>query len=176
LRDGTGRKILAGTCGWTGRLRRWNALIAIAASIASFVTIPLWPVSHQSSLLSFEAARLLPSVIAVILAVPFRHQPVFLAVTDRQLICVRMSGTWPTKVRFRIPRLAARVQGGPRTVRSRSITYFGPGARDWGLRFTAAGPWRQDLDDLVAVLQAGGTPVNGYVPGALQFTGIPPQS
>jgi hypothetical protein len=161
-----GEQILAGTFGSTGRWQRQERLAVAAVYLAAWICgIEVSPSGHPS------ATLLVPVITAPLItsladaALSARHRKVFLALTNRRLICVRMPFGRMARVRFRVPRELARVLGGPRGRRASSVTYFGPGAKARGLRITVAGAWRHDLDDLVAGLQAAGVPVDGYLPG-----------
>jgi hypothetical protein len=47
-------------------------------------------------------------------------------------------------------------------LRSTSVVVRAPGLPPAGLQFSAAGPWRQDLDQFVAEMQTAGFRVGGY--------------
>jgi hypothetical protein len=85
--------------------------------------------------------------------------PVFIAVTQRQFICYRLSrvGNEPIRPLFRAPltwvRMTTLVSGLPR---GRSVRYSGPGAGYRGLRLNVHARWRKDLDQVLAALQASG--------------------
>lgn len=107
----------------------------------------------------------LPALLSVVL--PFRRRPVFVAVTERQFICYRLS--WmtndPVRMLFRAPLLAVRVTGqGRRWPQQTSIRYDGPGAEERGLRLNVTGRWRRDLDEVLAALHARGASVAGPPP------------
>jgi len=57
-----------------------------------------------------------------------------------------------------------RLRGGPSSavLRSTSVVVRAPGLPPAGLQFSAAGPWRQDLDQFVAEMQTAGFRVGGY--------------
>jgi hypothetical protein len=101
------------------------------------------------------------------MAMQFRRRPVFVAVTQRQLICYRLSrmASEPTRLMFCAPLAAVRMtSAGARAPRWRSIRYSGPGAESRGLRFNVLGRWRQDLDEVLTALRAGGAGVEGLPP------------
>jgi hypothetical protein len=104
----------------------------------------------------------------------FGRRPVFVAVTERQLICYRLSRMTndPDRLLFRAPLLAVRVTcpggSGPRRT---SIRYDGPGAGERGLRLSVTGSWRRDLDEVLAALHARGASVAGLPPAQAASVG-----
>ena len=150
-----GDQIIAGTWAMAGPTPWLDTLVAvpfIAFSVAGFTTgaspSPLWGVT--------------PSLVPLVLLV--WRRPVFVAVTERQLICYRLSRMTnePVRLMFCAPLLAVRVtslgRSGPR---STSIRYDGPGAEKRSLRLNVIGRWRQDLDEVLAALHARGASVAG---------------
>ena len=106
-------------------------------------------------------------LINLALLVPlFRRRPVFVAVTQRQVICYRLSrmNNAPGRLLFCAPLLSTRVTYLGRFLRWRSIRYDGPGAEGRSLRLNVAGRWRQDLDEVLAALLAQGGGVEGLSP------------
>lgn len=91
------------------------------------------------------------TAICVPLTMMIMRRPVFVAVTERELICYRLSrGTNdPDRLWFRAPLLTVRVTSlGPVVFsRWRSIRYDGPGVDGRGLRLNVYGRWRRDLDE-----------------------------
>jgi hypothetical protein len=156
-----GEQILAGTFGWTGHWGGWDSIGAAAGLAFGTAGVPL-------HLFDVPAGMLLAAFPSLLLN---RRRYVFLAVTDRQLICLQTyrSG-WPHKVLFRTARETVQMRGGPRRRLWRSVRYLGLDTKTQDLRLSAGGAWRQDLDDLVGILQAAGIPVDGYIPGGLPAT------
>jgi hypothetical protein len=182
-----GEQILAGAYGHTAPLSRRTASAALVASVA-FGPLLAGLLQHVTGRASISLLALV-SVLGVnvvhllIFNLGGMRRGVFLAVTDRQLICLTMRDAKPVRrsaasslillrsappdlpiVRFAVPRTAARLTGGPPGRDASRVTYFGPGARPRGLRITATGIWRQDLDEVVATLLAAGGTVDGYAP------------
>jgi hypothetical protein len=110
------------------------------------------------------------------LVLQFGRRPVFIAVTSRELICYRVSrlDSEPGRLMFRAPLTAVRMTSSGRgALRWRSVRYSGPGAGQRPLRLHAAGRWREDLDQVLTALQAGGARVEGPLalsPGAGELT------
>jgi hypothetical protein len=107
----------------------------------------------------------LPTLLSLILV--FRRRPVFVAVTEHQLICYRLSRMTndPDRLLFRAPLLAVRVTCPGRSwPRQTSIRYDGPGAEERGLRLNVTGSWRRDLDEVLAALHTRGASVAGLPP------------
>jgi hypothetical protein len=107
------------------------------------------------------------------------RRPVFVAVTQRQLICYRLSRVTnsPGRLLFCAALPAVRVTSLRRTVPGwRSIRYDGPGAGERGLRLNVPGSWRQDLDEVLPALNALGASVSGLpaVQAAPQFPAAEP--
>jgi hypothetical protein len=182
-----GEQILAGAYGHTAVLTPRTARAALAAWGASgpLLALLLEHLTGRAStgLITLEAVVSAGIVPVLISQLGRTRRGVFLAVTDRQLICLTMRDGKPVRqsaagslillrpppadrpvVRFAVPRTAARLTGAPPGRDTSRVTYFGPGARRWGLRITATGIWRQDLDEVVATLLAAGGTVDGYAP------------
>lgn len=123
--------------------------------------------------IAFEVARItagagpgawsfVPSLVPLALLV--WRRPMFVAVTERQLICYRLSRmtSEPVRLLFCAPLLAVRVTSlGRSAPRSASIRYDGPGAEGRSLRLNVTGRWRQDLDEVLTALHARGASVAG---------------
>jgi len=164
-----GDQIIAGTLAMSGYSPAWDVLAA-APAIGSGVagTVGLFSNYSPSPALVLVGLGLSPLIL-----VPLQHRrwPVFLAVTQRQFICYRLSkvGNEPTRLLFRAPstsvRLTTLVNGVPRW---RSLRYSGPGAGDRGLRLNVHARWGKDLDGVLAALQASGAAVE-----AAPRTGLP---
>lgn len=107
---------------------------------------------------TFQPFAPLFSVVLPLVLV-FVRKPVFVAVTQRQLICYRLGrmDNAPGRLLFCAPVSATRVtylgSSGPRW---KAIRYEGPGAEGRSLRLNVGGRWRQDLDEVLAVLPAHG--------------------
>jgi hypothetical protein len=161
-----GDQIMAGTLATTGPSAIWDLLLGLPVLAGT--------VASATGLFgSFDPALLIgPFLVFVpfLLAWPLRlrRKPVFVAVTQRQFICYRMSrlGNEPSRLLFSAPPAAVRL----RFVNSwmlnwESVRYSGPGAGGRGLRLNVRGPWRSDLHEALAALQAGGAAVDGPPPG-----------
>jgi hypothetical protein len=157
-----GDQIIAGTLAMSGYSPAWDVLAAlpsVAGGIAGVV-----------GLFSNYAASPGPSVAGLGLgtfllsSVQLRRRPVFLAVTQQQFICYRLSkvGNEPTRLLFRAPLASVRMASpGSWAPRWRSVRYSGPGAGDRGLRLNVHGHWRKDFDEVLAALHASGAAVDG---------------
>lgn len=171
-----GEQILAGAYGVTGLRRPWSLVSTAIVLMSNPVFDPA--VDRFTSMHSLAGFVLtMCPAIALALEAAYRRRRVFLAVTDRQLICIRMSSLGTDKPIVRVPREMVVMRGGPGGRWTSSVTYLGPrvsGGRTRvsgrGTRVGVAGAWRQDLDDLVGILQAAGIPVDGYIPGGLPST------
>jgi hypothetical protein len=160
---GPGDQIIAGTWALTGPSPAWDllpGLPAIAGGVSggldlfSSISVPVFGVA--------AGAGVVVGSYPLTLAVQLRRRPVFIAVTQRELICYRLSriGNEPVSLLFRAPLAAVRVTRlGSAMPRWRSVRYTGPGAESRGLRLNVGGRWRQDLDEVLTALQAGGAAV-----------------
>jgi hypothetical protein len=114
------------------------------------------------------------TLVCAPLALQLMRRSVFVAVTERELICYRLSRMTndPDRLWFRAPLLTVRVTSLEPVVfsRWRSIRYDGPGADGRGLRLNVYGRWRRDLDDVLAVLHTQGASMAG-LPPASQLVG-----
>jgi hypothetical protein len=106
-----------------------------------------------------------PGLLSLVpLVMLFWRRPVFVAVTQRQLICYRLfrMTNVPARLLFCAPPPTVRVtRMGRRMPGWRSIRYNGPGAEGRSLRLNVAWPWRRDLDEVLAALHARGASVAG---------------
>lgn len=167
-----GDQIMAGTLAITGPSTAWDllpVLPGLAGSAAGAAGL-----FSSFSFPDVAAAGL--GVVPYLLALPlqFWRRPVFVAVTQRQLICYRMSrlGNEPSRLLFCAPLAGVRMtslSGGMPPWRS--VRYSGPGADGRSLRFNVRGRWREDLNEVLTTLQAGGAAVDGLPLGrpALQL-------
>jgi hypothetical protein len=149
-----GDQIIAGTRALTGPTPWLEMLgtVPIVFAVAGFTTDA-----------TFQPFGVLLVNLAL-LALPFMRRPVFVAVTQRQLICYRLSrmNDQPVRLLFCAPLLSTRMTYlGRSAPRWRSIRYDGPGAESRSLRLNVAGRWRRDLDEVLAALQAQGGGVEG---------------
>jgi len=162
-----GERIIAGACAMTGW--RWRELcVAIGLSGWAALTVPV--LGHLSPL-----GSLLLGVMPILL-VPFyvldtTRRRVFIAITDRQLICVSVRRLLAGRVRFHAPIGSFHIRRAVSRRRYRSLTYVGPGAPVSGLRVTATGRSRRDMNDVVSTLQAAGVLIDGFVPAVLAELG-----
>ena len=155
-----GDQIIAGTLAMSGIgpwLEMLFILLVIALEVAGITAgtnlAPFWP-------------GLAPLLLVVRLAT---RRPVFVAVTQRQLICYRMSWNYePVRLSFCAPLPTVRVTSLRRPApRWRSVRYDGPGAERGSLRLNVFGGWRPDLDEVLVALQAAGARVTGLPPAQL---------
>jgi hypothetical protein len=95
---------------------------------------------------------------AGVILVPNLSRPVFLAVTDRQLICVRLSRVTsaPVGLIFAVPLAAAGTTSYRPGRWSSSLRCRWPGRRGRGRRLTIAPRWQPELEAVVAALRAAG--------------------
>jgi hypothetical protein len=162
-----GDQIIAGTLAISGSAPAWDALAALpalAGGIAGGVNL----FSNVSGP-AFGADASISVIFGTFLMLLFqlRRGPVFLAVTQRQLICYRLArmDNEPTRLLFCAPLAAVRMTSLRRRMPFwRSVRYSGPGTGDRSLRFNVQGNWRKDLDEVLAALQAGGAAVEGAPP------------
>jgi hypothetical protein len=101
---------------------------------------------------------------AILLGLLFWRKPVFIAVTERQLICYRLSRTAnkPLRPWFCAPLLTVRVTFLNCSLsRWTSIRYDGPGVEGRGLRLNLTPSWGRDLDEVLAALHDRGASVAG---------------
>jgi hypothetical protein len=166
-----GEQILAGAFGRVGRLHPWAAWATFVTwTVGALVTAPFLDLIPRplpvTELLGMSVVIVMTPTLTAEVGL---HRGVFLAVTDRQLICVRMRQGAPvrprkigprTAVRFHVPLESVRLRTWPGGERSTSVTYLGPGVRKSGLRVTTTGIWREDLDEVVSALRARAVPVD----------------
>jgi hypothetical protein len=114
-----------------------------------------------------NAVSLAVAILTIAVSAPpiFRKQ-VFVAITQRQFICYRLTlfGR-PRRLMF-----AAPLQSGPVSCHRWSMRYPGPGSKT--IRFNAGPRWRVDLGQVASALQASGTFVeSGRRPSAALRSG-----
>jgi hypothetical protein len=153
-----GDQIVGGTLTMTGSMT-WDLMAGVPAIMAMVAgTAGLIGAANPSAGLAFAGLpplALLPQL---------RRRLVFVAVTRQELIGYRMSrmGNKPDRLLFRAPLAAVRVtSAGRRAPGWRSFRYSGPGADGRGLQLNVQRQWRQDLDEVLGALQAGGAAVEG---------------
>jgi hypothetical protein len=136
------------------------ALAAIGVGIAGtfdFLGSGLSPGARAVlGIVSFTAG--LQKVVAAMM-----RKPVFVAVTQRSLICYRLSrlGHAPVRLLFRAPPDLVHITGSAHRGRLWSaVRYRGPEARKRGVRLSIAWYWRQDLHQVLAALQFAGATVD----------------
>jgi hypothetical protein len=151
-----GDQVIAGTWAMTGPTP-WLDMLTVLPCVFAVAAI-----TTDVTLEPFrELVNLAP------LALLLWRRPVFVAVTQRQVICYRLSrmNNAPVRLLFCAPLLSTRVTYlGRSWPRWRSVRYDGPGAEGRSLRLNVAGRWRQDLDEVLAALQAQGGRVEGLSP------------
>lgn len=157
-----GDQIIAGTWAMSGSSPAWDVLAAVPAVAGGVVAAAnLFGYHTASPGFPLVGIGLNPFILVPL---QYRRRPVFIAVTQRQLICYRLSriGNEPTRLFFCAPLASVRMtslrSGIPRW---RSIHYSGPGASDRGLRLNVYGHWRKDLDEVLTALQASEAAVDG---------------
>lgn len=158
-----GDLIIAGTLAVTGPTPWLEALGAVpivvaVAGITTGVTLePFWQFCNLA-----------------LLVLAFTRRPVFVAVTQRQLICYRLSrmNNAPVRLLFCAPLVSTRVTYlGRSWPRWRSFRYDGPGAEGRSLRLNVVGRWRQDLDEVLTAVQTQGGGVEGLSPAQIMAPG-----
>jgi hypothetical protein len=160
-----GDQIMAGALAMTGPSPAWDGLLALPALVGGIA-------GAEGLFGSFSPPRLLGSVLVFVpflTAWPLQllRKPLFVAVTQRQIICYRMSklGNEPSRLLFSAPLAAVRMTLlGGRVPNWRAVRYSGPGADVRGLRFNISRRWRKDLGELLVALQTGGAAVDGIPP------------
>jgi hypothetical protein len=162
-----GEQILAGSLAVTGWWRWREACIGLGLSCPALLAGPLPVLGHASPLGSLLLGTLLPILLLPLFVLDVTRRNVFVAVTDRQLICLSMRNMTPSRVRFHVPIGSFQIRKVMSRNRYRSLAYAGPGVRTPRLRVTATGRWRQDMDEVTETLQAAGVPVDGFVPAPL---------
>jgi hypothetical protein len=157
-----GDQIIAGTLAMPGAAPAWDALAALPALAAGIAASLNFFTSASNPTLGAVADIGVLSTFCLMLPLQFRRGPVFLAATQRQLICYRLSrfGNEPMRPLFCAPLASVRIT----SLRSalppwKSVRYNGPGAGDRGLRLNIHGRWRKDLDEVLAALQTSGAAV-----------------
>ena len=158
-----GDQIIAGTWAVTGPTP-WLEMLGTVATVLAVAGI--------TTDMTLEPFRELVTLAPLVLL--FWRRPVFVAVTQRQLICYRLSrmNNAPDRLLFCAPLPSTRMTYlGRSAPRWRSIRYDGPGAESRGLRLNVAGRWRQDLDEVLAALQAQGGSVEGVSPAQTMALG-----
>jgi hypothetical protein len=157
-----GDQIIAGTSAMSGYSPAWDVLASVPSVAGGVVSsASLFSNSTGSPGLALVGLGLSPFIL-----VPLQmgRRPLFVAVTQRQFICYRLSrvGNEPTRLLLRAPLASVRMTSlGSWAPRWRSVRYSGPGAGDRGLRLNVHGRWRKDLDEVLAALQASGAAVEG---------------
>ena len=157
-----GDEIMAGLLAKTGLPPLLDSIAVLAPVAVAFAGI------IPGGSMTFIWAGSLPSLATI--AIPFLRRPVFVAVTQRELICYRLSRirNKPVRLMFRAPLTLVRLTGTSRSVlRWRSVRYSRPGAERRMLRLNVYGAWRADLAEAVTALQVGGAAVeasNGSIP------------
>jgi hypothetical protein len=167
-----GDQIIAGALAMSGYSPAWDLLAAVP-SLAGGVVGSVGLFSNYTASPGPTLAGLgLGSFI--LSSLQLQRRPVFVAVTQRQFICYRLSrvGSEPTRLLFRTSLASVRMASlGSWAPRWRSVRYSGPGAGDRGLRLNVHGRWRKDLDEVLAALQATGAAVEGAPRGELPAAG-----
>lgn len=155
-----GDQIIAGTWAMAGP-GPWLDLLGAVVGVAGVaLAAGLAGIKTGAGLGALMAVA--PTLVSAVMQ--FRRWPVFMAVTQRQLICYRLSRTKnaPARLLFCAPPVTVRMTRLRRTMPgSKPIRYDGPGAEGRSLQLNVAWPWRRDLDEVLAALQAQGASVAG---------------
>jgi len=158
-----GEQLVAGVYATTGW--RWREVCAaLGLSAWAILTIPV--VGHLS-VLGTLLLGLAPVLFLPLYVLDVTRRRVFIAITDRQLICVSMKRLLAGRVRFHAPIGSFQIRRAVSRSRYRSLTYVGPGAPASGLRVTATGKSRHDMTEVADALQSAGVAVGGFVPALL---------
>ena len=156
-----GDQIIAGTSAMTGPGFWLDMLGAVAGVVAAVIGVRLAGIM-TGPIPGLVVAGAAPGLLSAV--VSSCRKPVFVAVTQRQLICYRMSRMTnrPARMLFCAPLVAVRVTClGRRTPLWRAIRYDGPGAEGRSMRLNVVWLWRHDLDEALAALHARGASVAG---------------
>ena len=134
--------------------------------VSTLVTLILVLTFFLAAVITRDAHVYVPILIAsavVNAAVQSRQKVYFVVVTERQLICHRLSRfTWrPTRLLFTAPLAAAHVTVGGQTPLGQPVRYSGPGPQRQGLHLHVGNRSAGDLEEVLAALQAGGASVAG---------------
>lgn len=134
--------------------------------ISTLVTLILVLTFFLAAVITRDAHVYLPILIAsavVNAAVQSRQKIYFVVVTERQLICQRLSRLTGrlTRLLFTAPLAAAHVTAGGQTPLGKSVRYSGPGPHRQGLHLYVGNRSAGDLEEVLAALQAGGASVAG---------------
>jgi hypothetical protein len=152
-----GDQIIAGTWASAGPGPASDLLAGVAGTVFfAFLSVDVFSHPYGSSSVTIVGPSLLPLLLQLL------RRPVFIAVTQRQLICYRMSrmSNQPSRLLFSAPVAAVRMTRLPaRAPYWKSARYLGPGTDGRGLRLNVNGRWRQDLNEVLWALQAGGAVV-----------------
>jgi hypothetical protein len=173
-----GDQIIAGTWAQTGPS-------PLVDTLASLPFLAVWlhqiiaggPVPDPGrgllSLMTFLADSAVGGLLP--LALLIWRRPVFIAVTQRQLICYGLTRltSEPARLLFTAPLAAVRIRPGLRVLGCRSVRYDGPGAGQRPLRLSVSARWRHDLDQVLTAVQAGGAIVQGRQPAAAAALELP---
>jgi hypothetical protein len=153
-----GDQIIAGTWATQGA-GLWVETLVVAALTALGLVIPLG--ADPASFLAWCAPLFLGTLVPLVS--PAWRRPVFVAVTQRQLICYRLSMVnEPGRILVCAPLAFVRVTYlGRRMPLGRSIRYDVPGAQRPSLRLNVPARWLRDLDEVLAALRAQGVSVAG---------------
>jgi hypothetical protein len=155
-----GEKIWAGVLAATDRPRRIRASQILA--LAVLTVMGAGAVRGVFAPQYADPALICAALSMLTLGRAWRRH-LFLAVTDRQVICVAVKNDTPAQPLFAAPRDSARVSGSVAgMLGAAAITYHGRGVPARGIWLLTSGQWRLDLDEVVASLQAGGSVVQNY--------------
>jgi hypothetical protein len=157
-----GDDVVAGVLAEAGsgpRLDLLAGLIAVSMAIVGVYDLSGSGLSRIAGL-DFGTMNLIVWLLTALTFVA--RKPVFVAVTQRSLICYRVSrlGRSPVQLLFRVPPSSVRITGSGRGLLRSSVRYSGPGAGENGLRLTVLRFWRGDLDEVLTTLQLAGAAID----------------
>src|ERR1022692_743440 len=157
-----GDDVVAGVLAETGPGPRFDLLAGLASVGLAIVSLYYLsgPGLNRVAGLDLSAVSFIGWLVTALISVA--RKPVYIAVSQRSLICYRVSRLdhAPVRLLFRAPPGSVRITGsGPGLLRS-SVRYSGPGAGEHGLRLTTRRPWRGDLDEVLTTLVLAGAAVD----------------
>jgi hypothetical protein len=157
-----GDDVLAGVLAESGPGPRFDLLAGLAS--VGLAIVSLYDLSgpglNRVAGLDLSAVSFIGWLVTALISVA--RKPVFIAVTQRSLICYRVSRLdhSPVRLLFRGPPSSVRITGSGRGLLRSSVRYTGPGAGEHGLRLTIRRPWRCDLEAVLTTLQLAGAAVD----------------
>jgi len=158
-----GDRIVSGFAASRGVSPTWESLYAL---LALAITVPrahyLARLHPGSTGHLIEGLALIsgPVIVSIgLLLLRLRHAPLFVAVTEQQVICYELSrhGSFPVRPRFCAPLPAVRLaRGRPGLLRWRSLVVSAAGTESRELRLYVERKWRRDVAEALAAVEVGG--------------------